>query len=190
MVGTALSGDYTNQRILTADFGTKGYWHNQNGLAELTQADINEVNGLDPYRVASEYFGGGDEPFDGLYSDGTAVCNSLGGSGDDVAPCGSFQAEVSQYLTDANAGGTHEEQLAQQLLAFIFNAQHRVDSFDVLIIMADGSLVSMGSLIEEALYVWNYGSDAEIVAMQTLLESFNSSDAVGYIPNDAGTPSF
>ena len=37
---------------------------------------------------------------------------------------------------------------------------------------------------------WNFGSDAEVVAMQELLEGFNSSDAVQYVPVDPGTPAF
>ena len=187
--GSEFTVDYTNQLWLSADFGTKGYWHNVNGLAELTEGDIAEVNVLDPYRVPSAYFDGGDEPFDGYFADGTPVPAAEGATGS-IGAEGTFQAEVSDFLNEANTGGTHEEQLAQQLLAFIFNIQHRLDGEDAYLELSDGSLVTAGDLVAEAIFVWNYGTDAEIVAMQTLLESYNSSDAVYYVPVNPGTPSF
>ncbi len=189
MAGGSLLADFHNQRWLVADFGTKGYWHNVNGLAELTQANIDEVNPLDPYRAPSVYWNGGDEPFDGYFSDGTPVPAAEGNIGS-IAVAGSFQAEVSDFLSDANTGGTHEEQLAQQLLAFIFNVQHRLDSGDAYLELSDGSLISANDLIGEAIAAWNTGTDAEVVAIQELLESYNSGDAIGFVPASPGTPSF
>jgi hypothetical protein len=95
---------YTNYAQGYADFGTKGYWHNKNGLAELTEADIDYVNGLDPYDAPSTYFGAGDEPFDGYYENGTPVDASNGILGDTIALAGTWQSEVSQFLVDSNAG--------------------------------------------------------------------------------------
>ncbi|GDX79050.1 hypothetical protein LBMAG42_08610 [Deltaproteobacteria bacterium] len=184
MSGTAAAADYTNQRWLVADFGTKGYWHNQNGLAELTQDNIDAVNVLDPYSSSSDYSSSADEPFDGYLASGAAVCTETVG-----ADCGTGQAEVSEFLTEDNGTGTHEEQLAQQLLAFIFNVQHRLDDGGAYVVV-NGGLISADDLVADAIYIWNYGSDAEVVAMQELLESFNSSDAVSYVPVDPGTPAF
>ncbi len=185
MTGSSLAADYTNIRFALADFGTKGYWHNVNGLAELTQANIDIVNALDPYSTDAYYADQTDTPFDGFFANGTAICTENTG-----ADCGTFQAEVSEFLTENNGQGTHEEQLAQQLLAFIFNVQHRVGGDDAGIVMPDGSIAVAGDLIGEAIDTWNTGSDAEVVAMQELLESFNSGDAVQYVPVDAGTPVF
>lgn len=184
MAGTAAMVDYTNQRWLVADFGTKGYWHNQNGLAELTQDNIDAVNALDPYASPSDYASNTDEPFNGTTSGGTAICTENVG-----ADCGTGQAEVAEFLTEDNGSGTHEEQLAQQLLAFIFNVQHRLDDGGAYVVV-NGGLISADDLVADAIYIWNYGSDAEVVAMQELLESFNSSDAVSYVPVDPGTPVF
>lgn len=186
MAGTTLAADYTNIRFLFADFGTKGYWSNPNGMAELSQADIDEANALDPYASPSDYASKTDEPFDGYLSDGvTMVCTENAGSS-----CPSFQDEVSEFLTEDNGGGTHEEQLAQQLLAFLFNTQHRLDGGDGGLLMPDGSIMMASDLIAAAVDTWNFGSDAEVVAMQELLESFNSSDAVQFVPLDPGTPVF
>ncbi len=189
MAGSELVVDYTNTYWSVADFGTKGYWHNINGLSELTLDDIAEANALDPYRTPSAYFDGGDEPFDGYFSDGTPVPAAEGAIGN-LGGEGTPWAEVSDFLNENNGGGTHEEQLAQQLLAFIFNTQHRLDDPGAYLERSDGSLVSASDLIEQAIYAWNYGSDAEVVAMQELLESFNSSDAVYYVPMSAPATSF
>ena len=122
--GTAVSVVFTNICYGTADFDTKGYWHNKNGLSEITEADIAYVNGLDPYDDPTEYFGAGDEPFDGMYEDGTPVDAAHGVLGEELAPAGTTLSEISQFLIDPIEGNTRE-QLAEQLLAFIFNTRHR-----------------------------------------------------------------
>lgn len=38
--GTSANVSFTNVCVSAADFDTKGYWHNKNGLAKITQADI------------------------------------------------------------------------------------------------------------------------------------------------------
>ena len=172
---------FTNVCYGVADFDTKGYWHNKNGLAELSGDDIDYVNGLLPYSAPSDYFGAGDEPFDGYYEDGTPVAASKGILGDTIAPAGSWQAEVSQFLVDANAGGDPREQLAQQLLAFIFNTQHRLDDPAATIELPDGTLVSASDLIDAAIAAWSTGTATEQNNMQQLLNSLNESDAVPFI---------
>jgi hypothetical protein len=188
--GTAVTVDFFNQLFETADFGTKGYWHNKNGLAELTADDIDAVNLLEPYSAASSYFEDGDEPFDGTFEDGTSVSAVTGEAGSAIAPEGSANAEVSWFLVDANNGGTNDQQLAQQLLAFIFNVQHRLDSEDALIELSDGTLVAAGDLIDEAIDAWLYGTDSEQVAIKSVLDELNNSDALSYVPASPGTPGF
>ncbi len=56
-----------------------------------------------------------------------------------MAPEGTAKAEVSQFLVDANAGGDPREQLAQQLLAFIFNARNRLGDVGVVFTSCDGT---------------------------------------------------
>jgi hypothetical protein len=186
LAGSELSANsveaaFTNVCLGAADFGTKGYWHNKNGLAELTDADIAYANGLPPYATPSSYFAHGDEPFDGRYEGGTPVAGSLGESGELIAAAGSARAEVSQFLVDANATGDPREQLAQQLLAFIFNARHRLDDANAAIELPDGSFASASSLIEEAVIVWGSGSAQERTTMAQTLDQLNNGDAVPFV---------
>lgn len=179
--GTALTPTFTNICFGTADFGTKGYWHNKNGLAEITQGDIDYVNGLPPYSGPSSYFDACDEPFDGQ-CDGGPVAAAY--NNEDVAPIaneGSPWAEVSHFLVDTNAGADPLEQLAQQLLAFIFNTIHALDGPGAMI-EVDGELVPAQDLIDEAIALWQSGSDADRIAMKTLLDTFNNNDAVQFVP--------
>ena len=183
-VGTLAEVKFTNLCYGEADFDTKGYWHNKNGLTELTDADIAYVNTLDPYDDPTTYFGDGDEPFNGTFEDGvTPVAPAIGDGiwqGVEVAPVGSPKAEVSQFLVDPNAGGDPREQLAQQLLAFIFNTLYRLDDPGASI--WDGTQwVSAQSLIEETINLWQNGTPEEQTAIKNTLDAFNNSDAVPFI---------
>ncbi len=191
--GSSMSGGsyaitFTNYCMSRADFGTKGYWHNRNGLQEITTDDIAYANSLPPYASPSSYFDAGDEPFDGYFADGTPVepapCTPCG----DIAPAGSPLAEISHFLVDSNAGGDPREQLAQQLLAFIFNARHRLDNPGAIIVDPAGNPVgSAQSLIDEAVYIWQYGTDEEQRAMGNLLDLLNNNyggEGVRYIHYD------
>jgi hypothetical protein len=194
--GAELSGgsftfSFANYCEGLADFDTKGYWHNKNGLTELINSPdgnndgvpdvIDYVNGLAPYSGPSPYFDNGDEPFDGEFSDGYPVAAMFGDGifqGVEVAAQDSWQAEVSQFLVDPNAGSSeyyHQEQLAQQLLAFIFNTYFRLYSPDAAILV-DGEWVSASGFITESVSIWANGSAEEIVARQELLTSFNEAD--------------
>lgn len=181
LVGTSGEAYFTNYCTATVAFGTKGYWHNRNGLDELADEDIDYANTLTPYVSASSYFEGGDEPFDGLFTDGTLVPAAHGITGELLASEGTPRAEVSAFLIDANAGGDPREQLAQQLLAFVFNTRNRLDDPAAAIQLPGGTWVSASSLIDQAIDVWLSGTAAEQTAMQTLLEGFNSSDAVSTV---------
>ena len=186
LTGSSKTATFTNYcEVPPADFGTKGYWHNKNGLQELDEADVTYVNGLDPYDQASSYFGNGDEPFDGRFSDETPVAAAFNSSdGSMIWTAGTWQSEVSLFLVDSNATGDPAEQLAQQLLAFIFNVRNRFEGDGLLasIKLPGGSYVSAGDLISSAISTWSSGTDAEKVAMQELLNGFNESDSVNYIP--------
>ncbi|MHC4939770.1 MAG: SdrD B-like domain-containing protein [Planctomycetota bacterium] len=172
---------FTNYCTGTADFGTKGYWHNKNGLAEITTADINYANGLTPYATASSYFGAGDEPFDGEFSDGTDVQAAKGATGDLLASAGTALAEISSFLVDSNATGDAREQLAQQLLAFIFNARHRLDAIGALVKLKDGTMVGSDDLIADAIDAWKNGTDAERTAIKDVLDWLNNQDDIYFV---------
>lgn len=184
MAGTVVSAAFTNVCFATADFDTKGYWHNKNGLSEITMGDIAYVNGLLPYGAPSSYFDAGDEPFDGYYSDGiTPVASAY--NNEDLIPIaneGTPHAEVSQFLVDTNAGGNPKEQLAQQLLAFIFNSIHRLDDPDATVQLPDSTWATASGLIAEAIAIWAGNDAAAQHTMQELLNAMNNNDAVPYVP--------
>ncbi len=184
MTGTAATVSFTNFCEGYAAFGTKGYWHNKNGLDEITDADIVYVNGLSPYSAPSSYFGDGDEPFDGYFEDGTPVAAAYNNDKitDGIAAGeGTPRAEISHFLVDANAGADPREQLAQQLLAFIFNTRHRLDAPSATIQLPDGSFVSAQSLIDAAIAAWESGTADEQHQMESLLDALNNSTALPFI---------
>lgn len=174
---------FNNVCKITVDFDTKGYWHNKNGLAELTEADRDYVNGLDPYDSPTVYFGAGDEPFDGEYMDGTAVAAAFS-DGSAIWGAGTWQSEVSHFLTDNNGNADlneHKEQLAQQLLAFIFNTRHRpVDSglSPATKLWFGGEWVSVQEIIDSAIAAWQGSDIYTIDHIKTLLDGMNNNDAV------------
>jgi hypothetical protein len=178
LVGTRGVVNFTNVCKGTADFNTKGYWHNKNGLTEMTDEDIDEANQLAPYTEPSSYFGAGDEPFDGTFYDGKPVAPAKGEAGEELAPGGSARAEVSAFLIDANAGGDPREQLAQQLLAFFFNTRHALDNPAGGIQLPDGTWTSGLALIEQAITAWQSGDDEEQNEIQGILDGLNNNDAV------------
>lgn len=180
LIGTDARMPIGNYCVRHADFDTKGYWHNKNGLTELTDGDIAYANGLDPYDGASSYFGAGDEPFDGFFGDGTPVAAVTGEWAEVIAAAGTPRAEVSQFLVDSNGGGDPCEQLAQQLLAFIFNCRHRLDDPGATICV-NGSWVPASELIQEAIAAWaSEGTDDDHV-FEALLDSLNNSDDVPFV---------
>ncbi len=182
LTGTFTKISFTNICLGVADFGTKGYWHNKNGLAELTDDDIFYVNGLLPYSAPSSYFDDGDEPFDGFFTDGTPVSAAYNDA-EEIWAGGTARAEISQFLIDANAGGDPREQLAQQLLAFIFNARNRLGGVGAYI-YDGGVLVSTSDLIDEAINAWEFGDGATQEEIKTRLDAFNNSDAIEFIHYD------
>ncbi|MEO1998700.1 MAG: hypothetical protein ABGZ17_25930 [Planctomycetaceae bacterium] len=176
--GTVEVATFGNVCVGTADFGSKGYWHNKNGLSEIADGDITYVNGLLPYSQASSDVDDGDEPFDGKFENGDDVASALGGEGELIAPAGSSLAEISQFLIDPNAGGDPREQLAQQLLAFIFDRRHRLHSQSSVIELPNEDLVSALHLIDEAILDWASGTAIEQDSMKSLLDAMNNKDHV------------
>lgn len=188
---------YLNRCTGKAAFSTKGYWHNKNGLAELklgtgsTIAGFNSylngnVHPLAPYGSPSSYFGAGDEPFDGEFSDGSPVAQAF--NNEKLSPfpndISAFD-EVSHFLIDANANGDPREQLAQQLLAFIFNVDFRIGSHVTLILPDSvpqcgfGSEMGSDGLIQAAVNAWSSGSDSQRNCIKTLLDTFNNTGGDG-----------
>ena len=89
------------------------------------------------------------------------------------------------FLVDQNQAADsegHREQLAQQLLAFIFNAHFRVGAIDTAVQAPDGTWYSTAALISDAIDAWLYGSDSERVAIKDLLDEFNNSSSVASVP--------
>jgi hypothetical protein len=182
--------DFGNVITGTACFSTKGYWHNKNGLAAITDGDIVYVNGLAPYSSPSSYFDAGDEPFNGYFTGGTPVAAAY--ENDKItdgisAGAGTARAEISHFLVDTNAGGDPREQLAQQLLAFIFNVRHRLPSVSAAIELPGGGWIKASDLRDLAITAWSTGEGAG--EMQVLLEGLNSSECspgVVYVLNEPG----
>ncbi|MBR9874682.1 MAG: hypothetical protein GYB23_10480 [Vibrionaceae bacterium] len=148
------------------DFDTKGYWHNPNGILEITPSDISYVNGLVPYHTPSDY--SGLEPF-----------NDVG--------------EVSEFLVGSNSDADayfHREQLAQQLLAFILNVRHRLDGDYAAQLMFEGNWQSVQYIIDTAVYAWtNAPIDPQrAVDVQEILNDYNNNDELEVIPYDYGCP--
>jgi len=167
--GAAESRQFGNFCTGAAAFFTKGFWHNVNGLPIITRADIDYVNTLAVYSGLTEYWNSG--PFDGTW----VPINSGNYFG-----TGAW-AEISDYLTSPVSASPARFQLAQQLLAFIFNARHELDNSGATIQLPNGTWVSASSLISQAIALWQSGSDTDRNAMETLLDGLNNSSAVSFI---------
>jgi len=167
--GAVETRQFGNFCVGSADFNTKGYWHNKNGLDEINQADIDYVNSLDPYDSDTEYWE--SEPFDGTWT--PLNPGNYFGAG--------AWAEISDYLVSPVSSAPARFQLAQQFLAFIFNCLNRLDSSDATIQMPDESWVIASDLINQACLVWANGTIAEQINMKDVLDAFNNSDAVPFI---------
>jgi hypothetical protein len=169
-----------------ADFSTKGYWHNKNGITELQSnptlyaAVLAFVHSLDPYDDASGYFGKGDEPALGdPVPAGKGVLEN-----EDIADAGTKEAEISNFLIDSVGDGGQREQLAQQLLAFIFNVHYRIgEDLGTPILLGDGTEVAISDLIACAVSAWSDGSDPDCMVneMAPLMDWFNNNDSVVFM---------
>jgi hypothetical protein len=173
-----------------ADFSTKGYWHNKNGITELQSnaslyaSVLAYVNSRDPYNDPSGYFSKGDEPFDGVHADGSDVPAGKGVlENEDIADAGTKEAEISNFLIDSVGDGGQREQLAQQLLAFIFNIYYRIgDDLQTVIILGGGESASAADLIDCAVQAWSSPTgECNTTVMVPLLDALNNSDAVSFI---------
>ena len=182
---TPILVEFGNICFDTADFNTKGYWHNKNGLNELNSdaakftAVLNFVNSLDPYDAPSGYYDKGDEPFDGEFADGSPVPAGKGIlENEDIANAGTVEAEISNFLIGSVGDGGIREQLAEQLLAFIFNAYYRLDHPGALIELPSGDLISASDIIDAAVAAWSGTDASEHQEYASLLDGFNNNDAV------------
>ena len=169
---------------LSTGFQGKGYWHNRNGLAELLEDDRDYINSLLPYRVPSAFFVDGDEPFDGLCSDGTPVAAAFIRDVSENWGTGTWRAEISHFLVDANTSSDPRGELAQELLAFIFNTRHRLGDLEASIELPDGSLTSAASMINGAVTTWAAGVPDVQREIKGLLNELNENESVNYyLPN-------
>jgi hypothetical protein len=82
---------------------------------------------------------------------------------------------------DPNAGGDPREQLAQQLLAFIFNSLHRVGSQYAAIQLPDGTWTTPAALIAQAVAAWSGDDTTAQSALQSLPDGLNNSDALPFV---------
>jgi len=167
-------------RHFLCGFGTKGYWHNQNGIAELKsdpalyETAMVYINSLAPYETPSDYFDKGDEPFNGTFENGDPVpAGQVIGT-----PAGSREAEISNFLVEDVGNGGIREQLAQQLLAFIFNTYFRAGGLDAKVALPGEGDVKASKIIEDAVQAWSSGSNTAQSAMSNLLDRFNSCGTV------------
>ena len=179
-----------------ADFSTKGYWHNKNGIGELTANDevyndvLNFVHSLNTYDDPSVYYNKGDEPFDGNFADGTPVPAGKGVlENEDIAAEGTKEAEISNFLIESVGDGGIREQLAQQLLAFIFNVHYRIGNDPDVVIYPDGDARSALEIIDCAVLAWSGETDPlcpmGVNETAALLDALNNSDAVDYVSTDS-----
>jgi len=190
--GNVISGGsydftFTNYCVGYANFDTKGYWHNKNGLSELYNdpdfpALLTYINSLDPYDSPSGYFDNGEEPFDGYDENGNPVPPAIDAFND----FGLVYNEISQFLVDPNAGGGggDQEQLAQQLLAFIFNTKYRLDNPGATIQLPDGSWMSASDVINAAVAAWTSSTTDDDKDWEPILDALNNNDAVPFVHYD------
>jgi hypothetical protein len=176
-------GYYPNEKfelfvdVYCPGFGTKGYWHNKNGLTVLYNDPnfstlLAYINGLDPYKSPSDYFNNGDEPFNGYFTDGQPVPPAI----KNLTEFGLVYNEISQFLVDPNAagGGADREQLAQQLLAFIFNVNYRLGNFSQTLTLPGGGSMTGQGIINAAIAAWNSAGTADDVYWEHILDTMNN----------------
>ena len=172
----------------TADFDTKGYWHNKNGITELISDAgffvevMSYVNALAPYSSPSGYFGKGDEPFNGVDALDAPVPAGKGIlNNQDIADAGTIEAEISNFLIDSIGNGGIREQLAQQLLAFIFNTFYALDGPDTMIMLDAETVEPASNIISDAIAAWSSIDSGQQNSMASLLDAFNNNDDVWFV---------
>ena len=162
--GAKVGGSFGNLCWKCADFNTKGFWHNKNGLAILAEHPewIAYVNTLPPYA---------DNPFDGMDEYGDPVPAAKGDAMEEIAPAGTALAEISNFLVENNS---EYQQLEQQLLAFIFNAKNTGAGA----VCGPGGWMSVQSIIDSAIAAWESPATEDDVYWAGVLDCFNNNDCV------------
>ncbi|MGR5541263.1 hypothetical protein ACPV5V_22180, partial [Vibrio campbellii] len=90
---------------------------------------------------------------------------------------------------DSNANAElhlHKEQLAQQLLAFIFNSRHRPDAMGLSIgatLEVNGVWMSIVEIIDMAVMLWQSSDAQAITDFATILDNFNNNDMLSVTPD-------
>ena len=164
----------------TADFDTKGYWHNKNGLDETVLADFAYLNSRAPWTSCGDSSAKPFGPIDGhKCGSNSTLTVTIGGT-----TYTGVLAEQSLFLVYKNS--IVKLQLAQQLDAFIMNVLNRPSrdnpiGLNGVIQLPDGSWKVVSQLITDAENAWISGSAAQRTLMSSLLDALNNSDVVLFI---------
>ena len=161
-------------------FDSKGYWHSKDGLGELYAdsdfaALLAYINSLDPYDAPTGYFNKGEEPFDGYDEFAKPVPPAI----DSLNHFGLVYNEISQFLVDPNTrgGGRYQEQLAQQLLAFIFNANYRLADSGATIQLPGGTWMTPDAVITAAVNAWGTANTGDDKYWTPVLDGLNNNNS-------------
>lgn len=148
--GPYLFGNYCEDK---ADFGTKGWWQNNNGNPLIRVEDIAALNALDPYDDPTEYW---DTPFADRF-------------------------EIGEFINNNVSASSHRFQLAQQLCAFILNVRIYAGGEGAMIYMGEGPVEKAQDLIDDAIVAWQTGDPAECSKWIKKLDGYNNCDMVGVV---------
>lgn len=182
LTGSVISGNSFEFTFANycACFDSKGYWHSKGGLSELYAdpdfaALLAYINNLDPYDDPSGYFNNGEEPFDGYDDSGNPVPPAIA-SFDDLAL---VYNEISQFLVDPNGrrGGGRRGQLAQLLLAFIFNVNCRLNDPANIVLLPDNTWMSANDVISAGVNAWGTSTTSDDKYWKSILDYLNNNDS-------------
>jgi hypothetical protein len=143
---------------------TKGFWQNQ-GCTIVDQDDLNYLAGLAPYMTGTVNTTGQDN------------CGGVHCPDSVSLPLSSVN-ELGCYIVAPNSQDDRLG-LAQQLMAFILNCRHGLDSFDASLILPYNTIYNAQDLIDDAINAWETGQD--VAFYQDLLDSINNmEDGIDY----------
>jgi hypothetical protein len=139
---------------------TKGFWQNQ-GCTIVTKEDLDYLSVLAPYKSGT------------IITKGQDNCGGLACPESVALPLDTVNA-LGCYIVAPN-GQDSKLGLAQQLMAFILNCRHGLDSFGATLILPDGTSYNVQDLIDSAVSAWQAGQD--VTLYQGLLDSINNMES-------------
>ncbi len=164
-----------------ARLGSSEFWRGRPGLRLLDDRDRRLINALAPFRSPSGSFAAGDEPFDGLFSNGVTRVRGATGEYGAWGP-GTWEAELSLYLGDRGVSANPRGRLAQEILVFALNARHFLERAQVVIL--EDAPIFVDDLIFEAILAWHGDSPSWNHEMTALLAAINGTEGLAYVPRD------